>query len=259
MNRPLPVPAAPVTTAAPPASDLAIEEDLARARLDRSTLGRLATLLRPVRRRLGLLLLVECLLVISVYLRPYFIRRVIDDGLVPAAGGWGLDHHVLLVMTLGLLGTWLARFSLAGVKEWLGGVIAQRVLNDIEPLYAAAVTGATAAGEFDKAQELLSQGERFDAEHNGGARAVEFGLKKAQLFVKAKDADRAAAAFDALITLHPDEGKFYTTAAEEMLRLKAGAKALAFAERGLAAARSSGNRDLEGHCQELLAAAKKTS
>ncbi|QDU21641.1 tetratricopeptide repeat protein [Urbifossiella limnaea] len=128
---------------------------------------------------------------------------------------------------------------------------------DRYPLYAAAVTGATAAGEFDKAQELLSQGERFDAEHNGGSRAVEFGLKKAQLYVKAKDADKAAAAFEALIAGHPAEGKFYTTAAEEMLRLKAGAKALGFAERGLAAARTSGNRDLEGHCQELVAAAKK--
>ncbi|MBN9524030.1 tetratricopeptide repeat protein [bacterium] len=130
---------------------------------------------------------------------------------------------------------------------------------DRYPLYAAAVTGATAAGEFDQALDLLAQGEKFDTEHNGGARAVEFGLKKAQLFVKMKDADRAAAAFDALIAAHPEEGKFYTTAAEEMLRMKAGAKALAFAERGLAAARSSGNRDLEGHCQELVAAAKKTA
>ena len=128
---------------------------------------------------------------------------------------------------------------------------------DRYPLFAAAVTGATAAGEFDKALDLLAQGERFDAEHNGGSRAVEFGLKRAQMFVKAKDADKAAAAFDALIAAHPAEGKFYTTAAEEMLRMKAGSRALAFAERGLAAARSSGNRDLEGHCQELVAAAKK--
>ncbi|HEX4608125.1 MAG TPA: tetratricopeptide repeat protein [Urbifossiella sp.] len=128
---------------------------------------------------------------------------------------------------------------------------------DRYPLYAAAVTGAAAAGEFDKALDVLTQGEKFDAEHNGGGRAVEFGLKKAQLFVKMKDADRAAAAFDALIAAHPEEGKFYTTAAEEMLRLKAGAKAAGFAERGLAQARSSGNRDLEGHCLELQSAAMR--
>ncbi|HJZ59362.1 MAG TPA: hypothetical protein VKE74_30740, partial [Gemmataceae bacterium] len=117
--------------------------------------------------------------------------------------------------------------------------------------------GAVAEGDPAKAVQLAEQGEKYDAEHNGGNRAVEFGLKKAQLFVKMKDADRAAAAFDALIAGHPDDGRFYTTAAEEMLRLKNGAKALSFAERGLEKARQTNNRDLEGHCRELQAAAKK--
>jgi tetratricopeptide (TPR) repeat protein len=128
---------------------------------------------------------------------------------------------------------------------------------DRYPLYAAAITGASATGDLARAVELAEQGERYDAEHNAGNRAVEFGLKKAQLFVKMKDTDRAVAAFDALIEKHPDEGKFYTTAAEEMLRLKNGAKAAYFAERGLAKAKETRNRDLEGHSQELLAAAKK--
>jgi tetratricopeptide (TPR) repeat protein len=128
---------------------------------------------------------------------------------------------------------------------------------DRYPLYATAVTGASAAGDLAKAVELAEQGERYDAEHNAGGRAVEFGLKKAQLFVKMKDADRATAAFDAILAAHPDEGRFYTTAAEEMLRLKNGPKALHFAERGLARAKETGNRDLEGHCQELIAAAKR--
>ena len=34
-------------------------------------------------------------------------------------------------------------------------------------------------------------------------------------------------------------------------------KALRFAEGGLEAARRTNNRDLEGHCEELVAAAKK--
>ena len=87
-----------------------------------------------------------------------------------------------------------------------------------------------------RAAELVEQGAKYDAEHNGGQRAIEYGLRKAQLFVKVKDADKAVAEFDALIAQHPDEGKFYTTAAEEMLRLKTGAKALYFAEKGLAKA-----------------------
>ena len=128
---------------------------------------------------------------------------------------------------------------------------------DRYPLYAAAITGASATGDLARAVELVEQGEKYDAEHNGGNRAVEFGLKKAQLFVKMKDVDRAVAAFDALIEKHPDESKFYTTAAEEMLRLKNGAKAAYFAEKGLARAKETRNRDLEGHTQELLAAAKK--
>ncbi|MBN9122490.1 MAG: tetratricopeptide repeat protein [Planctomycetes bacterium] len=124
-------------------------------------------------------------------------------------------------------------------------------------LYATAITGAAAGGDTAKAAELIDAGARYDAEHNGGQRETEYKLRKAQLYVKAKDAEKAAAEFDALVALHPDEGKFYTTAAEEMLRLKAGAQALRFAEAGLETARRTNNRDLEGHCEELVAAAKK--
>jgi tetratricopeptide (TPR) repeat protein len=124
-------------------------------------------------------------------------------------------------------------------------------------LYATAITGAAAGGDTARAAELIDAGARYDAEHNGGQRATEYKLRKAQLYVKAKDAERAAAEFEALVAMHPDEGKFYTTAAEEMLRLKAGAKALHFAEGGLETARRTNNRDLEGHCAELVAAANR--
>lgn len=124
-------------------------------------------------------------------------------------------------------------------------------------LYATAITGASASGDTAKAAELIDAGITYDAAHNGGQRETEYKLRKAQLYVKAKDADKAAAEFEALTAMHPDEGKFYTTAAEEMLRLKAGTAALKFAEAGLETARRTGNRDLEGHCEELVAAAKK--
>ena len=124
-------------------------------------------------------------------------------------------------------------------------------------LYATAITGAGASGDTAKAAELIDAGTKYDADHNGGNRATEYGLRKAQLYVKAKDAEKAAAEFDALVAMHPDEGKFYTTATEEMLRLKAGAQALRFAEAGLETAKRTNNRDLEGHCSELLEAAKR--
>jgi tetratricopeptide (TPR) repeat protein len=124
-------------------------------------------------------------------------------------------------------------------------------------LYATAITGAAASGDTAKAVELIDAGSKYDADHNSGQRETEYKLRKAQVFVKAKDVNKAAAEFEGLTALHPDEGKFYTTAAEEMLRLKAGEKALKFAEAGLETARRTGNRDLEGHCEELVAAAKK--
>ena len=124
-------------------------------------------------------------------------------------------------------------------------------------LYAVAIQGAAAEGDLAKAVQLAETGEKHDADHNDGNRGVEFGLKKAQLFVRMKDADRAVEAFDGLIAKRPDEGKFYTTAAEEMLRMKNGPKALYFAQKGIETAKRTGNRDLEGHSQELAAAAKK--
>ncbi|MCI0701416.1 MAG: tetratricopeptide repeat protein [Planctomycetia bacterium] len=129
---------------------------------------------------------------------------------------------------------------------------------DRYPLFATAITGAASAGDTARAIELVDQGVTYDAEHNAGNRATDYGLKKAQLYVKAKDAEKAATEFDAIIARHPDEGKFYTTAAEEMLRLKNPAKALHFAEAGLETAQRTNNRDLEGHCQEIAAHAKKS-
>ncbi|MDY3555674.1 tetratricopeptide repeat protein [Gemmata sp. JC717] len=124
-------------------------------------------------------------------------------------------------------------------------------------LYATAITGAAANGDTARAGELIDEGTKYDAEHNGGQRGTDYQLRKIALFVKAKDAEKAAAEYSALLAAHPDEGKFYASAAEDMLRLKNGEKALQFAEGGLEAARRTGNRDLEGHCSELVAAAQK--
>jgi Flp pilus assembly protein TadD len=143
-------------------------------------------------------------------------------------------------------------FAQAGVMKPFDAAHADRY-----PLYAVCITGAAAGGDTARAAELIDAGAKYDAEHNGGARATDYKLRKAQLYVKAKDAEKAAAEFEALLALHPDEGKFYTTAAEEMLRLKAGKHALKFAEAGLEAAQRTNNRDLEGHCRELVSAAQK--
>lgn len=128
---------------------------------------------------------------------------------------------------------------------------------DRYPLFAAAITGALVQGNYSEALELIQRGEQYDSEHNSGARAIDYALKRANVYVRMKDVDHAVEAFERLIAQYPQEGKLYTTAAEEMLRLKSADKARYFADRGLRLAHQSQNRDLEEHCRELLAAAEK--
>lgn len=128
---------------------------------------------------------------------------------------------------------------------------------DRYPLYLAIITAAISEGNPKDALAATEAGLAYDAEHNAGKRANEFGLRAAQLQAKSGNPDGAAAAFDKLIERNPDEGRYYIAAVETMLSAKQGAKALAFAERGLETASRTGNRDLEGACRELSEVAKK--
>ncbi len=112
-------------------SDLEHEEELARARLDRRMAGRMASLLRPVLGRVVLVVVVEMVLVVSVFARPWFLRDVIDNGLIRDGTGWRVDVHVVLWAMLGLAGVWLVRFGLGGLGQFLSGTVAIRVLNDL--------------------------------------------------------------------------------------------------------------------------------
>jgi tetratricopeptide (TPR) repeat protein len=130
-------------------------------------------------------------------------------------------------------------------------------LPDRYPFYFALITGANAAGDPATALKYAKEGAAYDAEHNEGKRATEFAVRTGELLAKTGDVDGAVKTFEALIDRNSDEPKAYVTATEAMLRAKAGAKALAFAEMGIAKAKALGNRDLEGACQELAEAARK--
>lgn len=110
--------------------DLDVEEALARRRLDRATAGRLFALLRPVRRRLALVLLAQAGLVAVILFRPWLLRVAIDDVLAPADGG-AFDERLLLLVTLGLIGAWLGRFGVMAVSEYQAGRAAITVLNGL--------------------------------------------------------------------------------------------------------------------------------
>lgn len=128
---------------------------------------------------------------------------------------------------------------------------------DRYPFYAVLITGAISEGNTEAALKHAREGAAFDADHNAGKRANEYAVRKAQLFAKTGATADAVREFDDLIARNPDEGKFYVTAIEAMLSARKGEQALAFAEKGLAKARERGNRDLEGACLELSAAAKR--
>jgi ATP-binding cassette, subfamily B, bacterial len=112
-------------------SDLDIEESFARARLDRRTFHRVLALLRPVLGRLWWVLLVEIILVSSIFARPWHIRMVIDYGIIAEGDAWIVDYVLIGLMAGGLALTWILRFGLAGVAQWLLGTIALRVLADL--------------------------------------------------------------------------------------------------------------------------------
>ncbi|KAF1033531.1 MAG: putative ABC transporter ATP-binding protein [Pseudomonas sp.] len=112
-------------------SDIEIEEMLAKKALDRSMFKRLLPLLKPIRRSVLAVIGIELLLVFTVFLRPWFVRELLDHGLVLEAGHWLLDERLVLWLGIGLAASWLARFLLAGVSQFVAGSAAIRVLNTL--------------------------------------------------------------------------------------------------------------------------------
>jgi tetratricopeptide (TPR) repeat protein len=124
-------------------------------------------------------------------------------------------------------------------------------------LFSYLTARALKDGELDAALDLVNEGESQDCTHNEGRRRNEYELRRGQVHAKRGEADRAEDVFRRLIERTPSEMKYRTGAAEAMISLKQGAKALRFAEEGLIEARKRNDRDSEGHLMELAAAAKK--
>jgi predicted Zn-dependent protease len=116
---------------------------------------------------------------------------------------------------------------------------------------------ALADGKPDAALELLAAGEQADAQLNDGKRQSDFELRRGQVLAKKGDIDQAQTVFDRLIERVPAETRLRGSAAEAMLSAKQPARALRFAQDGLALARKQNNRDSEEHFKELVAAAQR--
>ncbi|MCP1518079.1 putative ABC transport system ATP-binding protein [Pseudomonas migulae] len=142
-------------------SDIEIEEMLARKALDRSMFSRLLPLLKPIRRHIVGVIGIELLLVFTVFLRPWFVRELLDRGLIQQNDHWLLDERLVLWLGLGLAASWLGRFLLAGVSQFVAGSAAIRVLNDLRVRVFAHVQSLS-VGYFDrtKAGRIISRADR---------------------------------------------------------------------------------------------------
>ncbi|MCU7241441.1 ABC transporter ATP-binding protein [Pseudomonas peradeniyensis] len=142
-------------------SEIDIEQRLARQALDRGMLGRLLPLLRPIRGAILSVIGLELLLVFTVFLRPWFVRELLDRGLIQDAGHWLLDERLVLWLGLGLAASWLGRFLLAGVSQFIAGGAAIGVLNALRVQVFAHVQ-ALSVSYFDqtRAGRIIARADR---------------------------------------------------------------------------------------------------
>ena len=129
--------------------------------------------------------------------------------------------------------------------------------TDRFPTFSYLIQRAIKEGDLAGALDQVNEGERQDCDHNAGLRRNDYELRRAQVHAKRGEATEAEDVFQRLIQRSPDDLKYRAAAAEAMLNLKQGAKALRFAEDGLTEARKRNDRDSEGHLMELAGAARK--
>jgi ATP-binding cassette subfamily B protein len=113
-------------------TDIELEQALAQKALDRGMFWRMLPLLKPVRRHIAGVVVIELALVAAVFVRPWFVGQAIDHGLqrLPG-GGWSLNTTLLTWLAAGMALTWAARFLLAGLSQYVSGSAAIRVLNEL--------------------------------------------------------------------------------------------------------------------------------
>jgi ABC-type multidrug transport system fused ATPase/permease subunit len=112
-------------------NDIEIEQALAKKALDRSMFWKLLPLLKQVKGTIVLVILLEALLVGAIFLRPWFLREVIDNGFIKSASGIVLNTSLLTWMAAGMALTWIMRFVLSGFSQYFSGRAAIHILNEL--------------------------------------------------------------------------------------------------------------------------------
>jgi tetratricopeptide (TPR) repeat protein len=129
--------------------------------------------------------------------------------------------------------------------------------GDRYSVYSYLIQRSLKDGALDAALDHVNEGEKADCEQNEGRRRNDYELRRAQVHTKRGEAEQAEDVYRRLIERSPSEMKYRGGAAEAMLTLKQGARALRFAEEGLQEARKQKDRDSEQYLLELAGAARK--
>lgn len=142
-------------------SDIELEEALAQQSLDRNMFRRMLPLLAPVRHLVLAAIAIETLLVASIFFRPWLIRQAIDHALKFQNHHWTVNDNLLRWLALGMALTWVARFGLAGLSQYLAGSAAIRLLAELRIRVFRHVQ-MLSVGYFDrtKAGRIISRADR---------------------------------------------------------------------------------------------------
>lgn len=144
-----------------PLNDIELEQAFARKKLDRSMFWRLLPLLQDVKGRILAVILLEIVLVGVIFIRPWFLREVIDNGFVQTAQGIVLNTPLLVWMSVATGLSWALRFGLGSFSQYLAGTAAIDILNKLRIRVFSHVQ-ALSVRYFDqtKAGRIISRADR---------------------------------------------------------------------------------------------------
>ncbi len=144
-----------------PLNDIELEQAFARKKLDRSMFWRLLPLLQDVKGRILAVILLEIVLVGVIFIRPWFLREVIDNGFIQTAQGIVLNTPLLAWMSVATGLSWALRFGLGSFSQYLAGTAAIDILNKLRIRVFSHVQ-ALSVRYFDqtKAGRIISRADR---------------------------------------------------------------------------------------------------
>lgn len=112
-------------------SDIQLEEQLAKTSLERGMFKRLLPLLGPVKKLVLGAIIIGALLVAAIFMRPWLVSTLIDQGFIRAEQNISVDYQVILWTGIAFTLTWAARFIFAGFGQYLSGRAAIHVINQL--------------------------------------------------------------------------------------------------------------------------------